>query len=71
MTKSNTYYYGKLVVKKNPPNLGAFVKVRFFFKTNIHTFKVSFMINMLKSMFINFDNLTHVLVFLSNQILSL
>lgn len=70
MTKSNTYYYGKLVVKKNT-NLGAFVKVRFFFKTNIHTFKVSFMIKMLKSMFINFDNLTHVLVFLSNQILSL
>lgn len=70
MTKSNTYYYGKLVVKKNP-NLGAFVKVRFFLKTNIHTFKASFMIKMLKSMFINFDNLTHVLVFLSNQILSL
>lgn len=70
MTKSNTYYYGKLVVKK-PPNLGAFVKVRFFLKTNIHTFKASFMIKMLKSMFINFDNLTHVLVFLSNQILSL
>lgn len=70
MTKSNTYYYGKLVVKKKP-NLGAFVKVRFFFKTNIHTFKVSFMIKMLKSMLINFDNLTHVLVFLSNQILSL
>lgn len=70
MTKSNTYYYGKLVVKKKP-NLGAFVKVRFFLKTNIHTFKVSFMIKMLKSMLINFDNLTHVLVFLSNQILSL
>lgn len=31
MTKSNTYYYGKLVVKKNP-NLGAFVKVRFFLR---------------------------------------
>lgn len=70
MTKSNTYYYGKLVVKKTP-YLGAFVKVRFFLKTNIHTFKASFMIKMLKSMFINFDNLTHVLVFLSNQILSL
>lgn len=30
MTKSNTYYYGKLVVKKKNPNLGAFVKSDFF-----------------------------------------